>query len=307
MNKDDYPLPARAIDYQEMMKYCDILMEKVAKYNPDEIIGVARSGMPFATFIAQKLDLDLGYYNPKYENFMSATAGTDKPFKRVVFIDENFVTGRTQKQIRAFMAKAFPNVEYTMGCVMLDLFCPDKECLHGKLLDFWADDMACFFKPIAIEERGKRFRDDEVVDSLSNDTQAIAPIAFDLDGVLIPDCDHIPQIGSLDEFYSLTEYMRPIFKPQGNYSIITARPAQHRSSTWTWCNKYLDTLPVRLHHECADESPGEYKARILNSNADIQTYVESDLKIVDYLKINVVTGCNIIHFDEYVGQRFMRE
>jgi hypothetical protein len=77
-----------------------------------------------------------------------------------VFIDENFVSGGTQKQIHSFMKEHNPTIEYTLGCVMLDLFCPDKACLYGKMLDFWADDMACFFKPISIEERGVRFRDD---------------------------------------------------------------------------------------------------------------------------------------------------
>jgi len=155
MNKDMYPLPARAIGYDEMMRYCDNLMVKVAAWKPDEIIGVARSGMPFATFIAQKLNLDLGYYNPKFEHFQVANPNS----KRIMFIDENFVSGGTQKQIHQFMEKIKYEHEYMVGCVMLDLFCPDKNCLYGKLLDFWADDMACFFKPINIEERGVRFRD----------------------------------------------------------------------------------------------------------------------------------------------------
>lgn len=155
MNKDMYPFPARSIGYDEMMQYTDVLMEKVAAWKPDEIIGIARSGMPFATFIAQKLNLDLGYYNPKYEIFVPAKQES----KRIIFIDENFVSGGTQAQVHAYMEKHKLDYEYHLGCVMLDLFCPDKNCMHGKILDFWADDMACFFKPIDIEERGVRFRD----------------------------------------------------------------------------------------------------------------------------------------------------
>jgi hypoxanthine phosphoribosyltransferase len=154
MNKEDYPKPARDIGYDEMMTYVDNLVKQVAEYNPDQIIGIARSGMPFATFVAQKLDLDLGYYNPKYHHFMPAV----EP-KRIVFIDENFVSGGTQKDVHEFMAEYMPNVEYKLGVVMLDYFCPDKDCMSGTVLDFWANSMACFFKPIAIEERGVRFRD----------------------------------------------------------------------------------------------------------------------------------------------------
>lgn len=131
-------------------------------------------------------------------------------------------------------------------------------------------------------------------------------IAFDLDGVLVPDCDHIPFVKSLDDFYGLTMYMKPLFSPQGSYAIITARPAEYRSITWTWCNRHLLDLPSRLYHECVDETPGAYKARILNSNTDIQTYVESDIGIVEYLRRNVTTGCEIIHFDDYIANHFMR-
>jgi len=158
MQPSDYPNPARSIEYDEMMQYTDALMMKIAEYNPDEIVGVARSGLPFATFIAQKLDLDVGYFNPKFGHFQMAVPSR----KRVVFVDENFVSGRTQSQIRDFMAANHPNIEYKLACVMLDSFCPDQDCMYGVFLDFWATNMACFFKPVAIENRGVRFRDDRV-------------------------------------------------------------------------------------------------------------------------------------------------
>lgn len=135
----------------------------------------------------------------------------------------------------------------------------------------------------------------------------VIKVAFDLDGVLVPDCDHIPFIKSLDDFYGLTMYMQPLFHPQGSYAIITARPAEHRSTTWTWCNRHLEELPARLFHEIIDETPGAYKARILNEHPDIQYYVESDLGIVKYLQQHVTTGCKIVHFSDYIGQQFMRE
>jgi len=135
----------------------------------------------------------------------------------------------------------------------------------------------------------------------------LSQIAFDLDGVLVPDCDDIPNIGGLDEFYALTTYMRPIFEPQGEYAIITARPARHRAITVGWCQKYLDPFPTQIYHECLDQTAGAYKESILNKNIHIQTYVESDIGIVQYLRTNVKTGCKIIHFSEYLGKEFMRD
>ena len=156
MAKEDYPNPARSIGYDEMIGYTDQLALRVQAYAPDEIIGVARSGLPFATFIAQKLDLDVGYFNPKHGKYLQANDRS----RRVFFVDENFVSGQTQREIRQFMATNHPDIEYAIGCVMLDLFCPDHDCEYGVLLDFWADSMACFFKGCDIElDRGVRFRD----------------------------------------------------------------------------------------------------------------------------------------------------
>lgn len=131
-------------------------------------------------------------------------------------------------------------------------------------------------------------------------------IAFDLDGVLLPDCEEIPNLGGLDEFYALTHYMRPIFEPQGEYAIITARHAKYRPVTVAWCQTYLDPFPTQIFHECLDETPGAYKADILNKHDYIRTYVESDVGIVKYLRDNVKTGCLIVHFSEFIAQKFYR-
>lgn len=131
----------------------------------------------------------------------------------------------------------------------------------------------------------------------------LSQIAFDLDGVFIPDCDQFPNIGGLDEFYALTSYMRPIFCPVVDYNIITARPARYRAVTHSWCEKYLTIKPIRLYHELTTETPEEYKAHVLNNNTDIHMYVESDPKIVSYLRDNVKTKCLIVHFSEYLERK----
>ena len=46
---------------------------------------------------------------------------------------------------------------------MLDSFCPDKDCVYGKELDFWATEIACFFKPYLIEEKGNKYRDENSI------------------------------------------------------------------------------------------------------------------------------------------------
>ena len=128
-------------------------------------------------------------------------------------------------------------------------------------------------------------------------------VAYDLDGVLVPDCAHIPEIASYNEFLKLTTYMLPLFQPKGRYSIITARPARFRKITEQWL-KHLTTQPAYLFHEAVRESPAQYKALVLNDHPTIRVYVESDLKIVEELRKLVTTGCEIIHYSDYVANQF---
>lgn len=126
-------------------------------------------------------------------------------------------------------------------------------------------------------------------------------VAFDLDGVLIPDCDRFPNVGGLQEFYALTFYMRPLFKPNNEWSIITARPPAYRPVTMSWIDKHFENKPKRVWHEIVDQSPAEYKADIINQNG-IEYYIESDIDIVKYLLDN--TKAMVVHFDTFCKQQF---
>jgi hypothetical protein len=129
----------------------------------------------------------------------------------------------------------------------------------------------------------------------------MSKIAYDLDGVFIPDCDQFPNIGGLDDFYALTYYMRPMFKPEGEWSIITARNSKYRFNTMDWVNNHFDNRPSRVWHEIGDMAPGQYKAEVINQNG-IEFYIESDPGIVEYLSNN--TQAIIIHFDKFCSQNF---
>lgn len=124
-------------------------------------------------------------------------------------------------------------------------------------------------------------------------------IAFDLDGVLVPDCDQIPHIGGLEDYYNLTLFMRPIFRPKYPWNIITGRSYIYKHLTLLWINKYFDIKPSNIWHE-HDKiklSTNEYKAYIIN-NEKIDLYIESDYSIVTYLRQH--TGSEIIHFSQFL-------
>jgi len=129
----------------------------------------------------------------------------------------------------------------------------------------------------------------------------MSKIAYDLDGVLVPDCDKIPHLGDLGDYLEMATHMLPLFQPGGKYWIITARPKKYKKITKKWIKNHFANPPHKLHHDCEDESPAEYKARILNANPRIQTYVESDINIVRDLIGKVHTGCKIIHYSTFIS------
>lgn len=129
----------------------------------------------------------------------------------------------------------------------------------------------------------------------------MSKIAFDIDGVLVPDCDKFPNLGGLGAFYALTTHMRPLFKPNGEWYALTARDAQYRHYTVDWINNYFTNKPLELWQESNGVNPPEYKAEVINKHG-ITKYIESDYDIVEYLKKH--TQAEIIHFEEFCSRSF---
>lgn len=129
----------------------------------------------------------------------------------------------------------------------------------------------------------------------------MSKIAFDIDGVLVPDCDKFPNLGGLDAFYALTTCMRPLFKPNGEWYALTARNAEYRPHTMEWINKYFTNKPLGLWQESDGMNPPEYKAEVINKHS-ITKYIESDPDIVAYLRVH--TRAEIIHFEEFCSKSF---
>lgn len=78
--------------------FCDILLEEMEKRDLqiDTVVGIAINGIPFATFIAERLGLELAVFRPHHEKsgaFSSNYAGVKE--KNVVLIDDVVGTGET--------------------------------------------------------------------------------------------------------------------------------------------------------------------------------------------------------------------
>ena len=132
-------------------------------------------------------------------------------------------------------------------------------------------------------------------------------MAFDLDGVLIPDCDDLPNVGGVDEFYEVAYAMRPMFQPPLGSALITGRHARYEHMTQSWMLRHLDPLPRLFHSRQPDQAPQEYKLAVLNANPSIRLYVESDLDQALFIDKNTVTGCKVVQFDGWLQALLARE
>jgi len=79
---------------------CDVLLEEEEnrELEIDTIVGIAINGIPYATFIADKLGFELAVFRPHYEKsgaFSSNYAGIEG--KNIVFVDDVVGTGDTFK------------------------------------------------------------------------------------------------------------------------------------------------------------------------------------------------------------------
>jgi hypothetical protein len=126
-------------------------------------------------------------------------------------------------------------------------------------------------------------------------------IAFDLDGVIIPDYNIIPNFTD-DEFLNQTMYAKPLINPLLPFDIVTARLEGWRDATVKWLQQ-LTRMPEHLYmRPSLEETPSEFKFRISKLNG-YDIYVESDSKICS----EMVDLCQkhdhkliVIHYDTWV-------
>jgi hypothetical protein len=128
-------------------------------------------------------------------------------------------------------------------------------------------------------------------------------IAYDFDGVFIPDFLHIHGKTML-EFYQLTLHCKPIFIPTGPYSVITARDPKFRHILDGWLDTF-EQLPENVYHENTNHAePWLYKIKILSENPQLTTYVESDPIVCDKIRKSL-PNLSVIHFDSFISKSIL--
>lgn len=133
-------------------------------------------------------------------------------------------------------------------------------------------------------------------------------LAFDFDGVIFPDVKFDWRKGNLEDLIALRKHLMPIFKPSGNFFIITGRPEEDRGYTEEWLKEYgitplaLFMNPSTMYSDATFMIDAvTHKANTINRLLEDHTivkYIESDLIQVHEIRARVKIP--VVHFMEFV-------
>ena len=153
----DFPEQPRIMTNAEGEMLFDSMLTQIADYNPDEIIAVHRSGFSYAMWVAQILKLPLSVYFPKKPQL---TLDTNP--KRVVFVDDNILSGSSYKAATEYMAIVYPDIEFKWAVLFSDWHTPGSvrnSIIQGTRLPYFAEEPMWGSKKISAAY-GVRFRDE---------------------------------------------------------------------------------------------------------------------------------------------------
>ena len=158
MNKyTDFPEQPRIMTDQEGEEYFNNMVKQIADFNPNEIIAVARSGFSYAMWTAQILKLPLGAYWAERGELVT---GSDP--ERIVFVDDNILSGTTYKDTKLFMDRYYPDTEWRWAVLFSDWHTPEdvrNDIIQGTRLPYFAEEPMWGSKKIS-QDYGIRYRDE---------------------------------------------------------------------------------------------------------------------------------------------------
>jgi hypoxanthine phosphoribosyltransferase len=158
MNKfTDFPEQPRQMSSEEGENYFNEMVSQIAQFNPNEIIAVARSGFSYAMWTAQILKLPLGAYWAERGELVT---GSDP--ERIVFVDDNILSGTTYKDTKRFMDTYYPTTEWRWAVLFSDWLTPEdvrNEIIQGVRLPYFAEEPMWGSKKIS-QDYGVRYRDE---------------------------------------------------------------------------------------------------------------------------------------------------
>lgn len=155
----DFPESPRSMTDSEGEEYFCNMLDAIEKFDPDEIVAVARSGFSYAMWISQILKKPLGAYWPDSNRLIF---GCETPPNKCVFVDDNILQGSTFLNTKEFMERIFPDVDWRWAVLFSDWHTPEKirnEIIQGTRLPFFAEEPIWGSKKIS-KAYAVRYRDE---------------------------------------------------------------------------------------------------------------------------------------------------
>lgn len=139
-------------------KHFATMIDQIKLFSPDEIVAVNRSGYSYAMWAAQILGLPLGTYWPESTSLVSETPAA----RRIVFVDDNIMTGTTFSKAADIMSTYFPDIEWKWAVLFSDWTTPQHikdQIIQGTVLDYYATEPVWGSRKIS-KDFGIRHRDE---------------------------------------------------------------------------------------------------------------------------------------------------
>jgi adenine/guanine phosphoribosyltransferase-like PRPP-binding protein len=157
MNQTTFPEQSRKMTDEEAENYFLIMLDQIKEFNPNEIVAVARSGFSYAMWAAQELRLPLGAY---WHERAELVTGSDP--ERIIFVDDNILTGNSYKDTKLFMTRYYPDCEWRWAVLFSDWNTPEdvrNEIIQGVRLPYFAMEPIWGSRKIS-KNYGVRYRDE---------------------------------------------------------------------------------------------------------------------------------------------------
>lgn len=156
----DFPERPRIMPASEAEQYFEEMVRQIRDFNPNVIVGVARTGLVYAVWCAQELGIkDIGIYWPKQNRIAMPNMNPE----RIVFVDDNTVSGGSYLQAKEYMAKHYYQTEYRWAVLFTDWNSPEvvqNEVIKGARLPYFAEEPFWGSRKIS-KDYGIRFRDEQ--------------------------------------------------------------------------------------------------------------------------------------------------
>jgi hypoxanthine phosphoribosyltransferase len=153
----DFPEKPRVMSNEEGESYFTEMLLQIADFKPNEIVAVARSGFSYAMWVSQMLKLPLGAYWAERGELI-----TSSDPERIVFVDDNILSGTTYTNTKVFMNKYYPTTEWRWAVLFSDWHTPEQvrnEIIQGTRLPYFAEEPIWGSKKIS-QDYGIRYRDE---------------------------------------------------------------------------------------------------------------------------------------------------